>query len=233
MWRVIEVAMFWNDDEDEQRAYRPPTDIFDLTFKLHGQSIAIDHAASLANALRDKIAPEACQRLGVHGIRLAISGNGWMRSEADDARVPLPRRARLAVRLHRRDYDEVMRISHSRIDLEGHEIGIGESRVRDLSTLDTLFARSVACAPDQSESDFLTDVDAELRTLGIEANKMLCGRSGRIRTEDGGIFTRALLIAGLRPRDSVALQRHGLGPHRLLGCGLFVAHKGIDPVSGV
>ncbi|MDE0301598.1 MAG: type I-MYXAN CRISPR-associated protein Cas6/Cmx6, partial [Gammaproteobacteria bacterium] len=35
----------------------------------------------------------------------------------------------------------------------------------------------------------------------------------------------------LDPEQSVNLQRQGLGPERLLGCGLFLPHKSIAPVA--
>jgi hypothetical protein len=59
---------------------------------------------------------------------------------------------------------------------------------------------------------------------------MLCGMSGSVRTADGELFTRALLVADLKPAQSVTLQQRGIGGERLLGCGLFVPHKGIDAV---
>ena len=55
-------------------------------------------------------------------------------------------------------------------------------------------------------------------------------RPGEIRRADGTLFTRALLVADLSPEESVKLQQLGLGKDRLLGCGLFVPHKGIDAV---
>ena len=73
-------------------------------------------------------------------------------------------------------------------------------------------------------------VAAELRALDIDVSKMICGKSGEIRAGGRSIFTRALMVAGLKPEESVRLQRHGLGEDQLLGCGLFVPHKGIDAV---
>ena len=59
---------------------------------------------------------------------------------------------------------------------------------------------------------------------------MICGRSGEISGANGSLFTRALMVADLSPEESVSLQQQGLGDDRLLGCGLFVPHKGIDAV---
>ena len=39
------------------------------------------------------------------------------------------------------------------------------------------------------------------------------------------------VVAGLGPDESVRIQERGVGPHRKLGCGLFIQHKGIEPVA--
>jgi hypothetical protein len=38
------------------------------------------------------------------------------------------------------------------------------------------------------------------------------------------------MIADLPVEESLRLQKTGLGPHRYLGCGLFIPHKGIKDV---
>ena len=58
-------------------------------------------------------------------------------------------------------------------------------------------------------------------------------RSGLIRTDAENIFTRSLMIADLKPDESVRLQKQGIGEGRNLGCGIFVPHKGIDAVYNV
>jgi CRISPR/Cas system CSM-associated protein Csm4 (group 5 of RAMP superfamily) len=39
------------------------------------------------------------------------------------------------------------------------------------------------------------------------------------------------MLASLTPDESLRLQQHGLGPHRTMGCGIFIPHKGIDAVK--
>jgi CRISPR-associated protein Cas6 len=119
---------------------------------------------------------------------------------------------------------------NQRLQIGRQEVTVGSSVMRKLSSIGTLYARAVCCDREQSETDFLTEVAALLQQMNIEVSKMICGRCGEIRTRDGTVFTRALMIADLEPEESVALQQRGLGEGRLLGCGLFVPHKGIDPV---
>jgi hypothetical protein len=39
------------------------------------------------------------------------------------------------------------------------------------------------------------------------------------------------MLAGLTPAQSLALQRHGLGALRKLGCGVFIPHKDIGDLN--
>ena len=222
--------MYWNEGEAQATEYPVPKDVFDLLFRLRGTSLDIDHAGALARALRELLPSPVCERIGVHGVRLAVSGNGWQRPQQPDAELPLSRRARLVIRLHEEDLDEVMRISRRRLRLGAQEIEVGEGSIRPLSVSAALHARAVAADPAESEARFLERVAGELKAMRIEVGKMICGRAGRIRDNGDSLFTRALLVADLGADESIRLQRNGVGEGRLMGCGLFVPHKGIDPV---
>ena len=164
---------------------------------------------------------------------MAASGNGWNRPQQTTTEMPLSRRSRLAIRLHREDYNELAGISDQVLQLGRQQLEIGASSIRKLSSMASLYAGAVCCDPDQSEPDFLAQVATELRELGIAVTRMICGRSGQIRSNQGPLFTRALLVADLKPEESVCLQQRGLGDTQQLGCGLFVPHRGIDPVYSV
>jgi len=222
--------MYWREDDDSKPEFEVPAEVYDLVFSLRGSRLQIDHAHALAEALRCRLKVETCQRIGVHGVHMAGSGNGWNRPEQSDAELPLSRRTRLAIRVHRDDHEEVASLSRQTLQLGEQQLRLGESSIRKLSSLGCLYARAVCCDREQSESDFLTEVATSLQGLGIDVAKMICGRSGEIRGRDGPLFTRALLVADLSPEESVVLQHRGLGDDRLLGCGLFVPHKGIDAV---
>lgn len=223
--------MYWREDEGDANDRQPPQDFFDLSFRIRGEQLAIDHAFALASAIRDHLDPELCERIGVHQIRVAESGNGWNRPDHEGASLRLSKRVRLVIRVHQHDRDSLEQLCGKTLDIAGESIQIGETSPRPLSTLDTLFARAVACDLEQPEEVFLTNVAAELDGLGITVKKMLCGTSGLIRTDSADIFTRSLLVAGLQPREAIALQRHGIGGQRILGCGLFVGHKGIEAID--
>ena len=222
--------MFWREDKQAKDEYRVPDDVFDLVFKLRGESLDIDHAHALSEALQQHLSADTCARIGVHGVRLAGSGNGWNRPEQIDAIMPLSRRARLIIRVRQEDSDAVTQITNQTLQVGRQTVEIGTSSIRKLSSMSTMYARAVCCEREQSEDDFLQDVADQLGAMGIQVSKMICGRSGAIRTAGNTVFTRALLVADLKPEESVRLQQQGVGEGRLLGCGLFVPHKGIDAV---
>jgi len=222
--------LFWRDLDEPEARFEVPDDVFDLVFRLRGERLAIDHAHALAQALQSRLGKAVCDRIGVHGVHMADSANGWNRPENTGAEMPLSRRARLVIRLRRDDHDEVGRISDQTLKLGESELHIGESSIRKLSSLGNLHSRAVCCDPEQTEPEFLAQAAADLQQLDIEVARMICGRCGEVRRDTGSVFTRALMVADLKPAESVTLQQRGMGGGRLLGCGLFVPHRGIDPV---
>jgi hypothetical protein len=60
---------------------------------------------------------------------------------------------------------------------------------------------------------------------------MLCGRVTAVATPQRTYQTRSLMLAGLTRAHALALQRHGLGGERMLGCGLFIPHKDIGDLG--
>ena len=227
------MSMFWRENKESEKEFQVPDDVFDLLFRLRGTSLEIDHAYALFEALRSHLDADTCDKIGVHGVHMAGSGNGWNRPEQIGAMLPLSRRARLVIRVHRDDSDEVTRITDKTLQIGSQQLEVGESSIRKLSTISTLYARAVCCDRDQSEDEFLARVAEMLNAMNIKVSKMICGKSGEIRTAGKTIFTRALLVADLDPEESVTLQQLGIGDEQMLGCGLFVPHKGIDAVHSV
>jgi hypothetical protein len=72
------------------------------------------------------------------------------------------------------------------------------------------------------ELSFVDAVAAELKVLDV-AGRAICGRHQV--TEAGAIQGFSLMLDGLNPTHALCLLEAGLGPHRRLGCGLFVPHR--------
>lgn len=216
--------MYWQE-ELEAGAFVVPDDVIDLAFAITCRALPVDHAQALYTAVAAVLPwladePEA----GIHSIHGADSGNGWERPE--DVLL-LSRRTRLMLRLPKERAEEAQALSGHVLDVAGHEMTVGAAKSRRLCKTTTLYARYLSFADTRSEADFLAACAAVLRERGIKAKKILCGKTRTLHTDDGPLETRSLMLADLSLEDSVRLQERGIGTHRRIGCGLFIAHKSV------
>lgn len=228
-------TLFWSEDERPD-LIQIPEDVVDLVFAIDCQSIPVDHAHLLARALQTAL-PWLTEESGVtpHSIHVAGSQNGWERpAHGTDSILMVSRRTRLTIRAHQTQVADLLtQLPGARLDLAGHVLTLGAGRIRPLSRETTLFARYVALdtasvAPD--EQGFLDTAARLLAKMDIRVRKALCGKSTPLANPNGPVQTRSLMLASLTVEESIRLQQHGLGVHRLMGCGLFIPHKGIEAV---
>ena len=76
----------------------------------------------------------------------------------------------------------------------------------------------------------MASVSAELAELGI-GGLPVCGMHRHLQVAARLQDTFSLMLHQLTPAQSMLLQQRGLGPQRLLGCGLFVPHKSAAAVG--
>lgn len=225
--------MYWSQDESHPDS-AVPDDIVDCLFAVDCRQLPVDHAYALSTALL-RVCPWMAEEpgLGIHVVHVAGSQNGWERPAHGIANhLQLSRRTRLTVRVPRTRRDHLLAVlPGTRIEVADCPLTFGPGKVRLLSKEPTLFARFVVTAAGQDEEDFLQTTANTLATAAIPVRKALCGKTTRLATPDGDILTRSLMLAGLRTDESIRLQQLGLGPHRLMGCGIFIPHKGIDAVN--
>ncbi|MGD8307906.1 MAG: type I-MYXAN CRISPR-associated protein Cas6/Cmx6 [Chromatiales bacterium] len=219
--------MFWQE-ENPKDAFQVPDDLVDVLFSLKGRQIPVDHAYALSAALQDALPwlagePEAA----VHLIHVAGSQNGWERPED---LLHLSRRTKLVLRLPAARLEDARGLVGRTLDLSGHAVEVGDFTTRPLSRQGTVFARYVVSDRSEDESAFLERMAAELSAMAVRIRKALCGKSAVIRTPDGPVHTRSLMLADLTPEESIRVQRQGLGTLRKMGCGIFIPHKGIAAV---
>lgn len=225
--------MFWSEDEKPEE-FQAPDNVIDLSFKVSCKQIKLDHAWALTDALIDllpwlKDEPQAA----VHHIYIPQSGNGWVRSDDfDDELIQLSRRTRLKIRIPRLKLEALQAITGKTIAIEGNDLTFGASELHLLSTMTTIVARHVHIpGTDDDEQAFLLSAQKQINALGIQARKMLCGKSHQLKTPDGMIKTRSLMIADISPEESIRLQEHGIGDYYRYGCGIFIPQKGITAVN--
>jgi CRISPR-associated protein Cas6 len=193
----------------------------DVAFAIKGRSLPRDHAQALADALQAQLPwlrghPTA----GIHGIKL-VPGNepeGW-----------LSRRARLLLRVPRSQVPALAALAGCTLGLGDADLRLGDARPHDLVPHATLYAYFVAAGSDD-EAAFMRQVHADLDRLGVQA-QAVCGKSQQRRSSGGPLHGFSLMLHQLTADDSLTLLRCGLGPHRELGCGLFVPHKSAAAVG--
>jgi CRISPR-associated protein Cas6 len=227
------IDVFWNEESDEQERFFVPENVLDVVFAVRDcPCLPAEHAYALSQALHQALPwMDEEERVGVHPIYGAESGNGWQRPEDPDAPIYLSRRQKMILRVPQERVEDVKQLSGQTLEIDSYSLTVGdEARTRLLSDLPTLFARNVATEPGLNEDEFLARVAEELREMDIQVKKMMASIEREIRTPQGPVHTRGLMLADLMPEDSVRLQEEGLGPHRKLGCGLFVPQKGIKAV---
>jgi CRISPR-associated protein Cas6 len=192
----------------------------------------VDHAWALRDALVSMLPwlgdePGA----GIHSLHVADSGNGWQRPDNPDDLLYPSRRTRLSLRLPRSRVTDAEKLKGATLDIAGNPLIVEQASVRGLSDLTTLFSRYVVAGEGEDEAAFLAEALRRLQAMGIRPRKMICGIERHLGTPEGRIRTRSLMLAELAVDESVRLQQQGLGPHRLLGCGLFIPHKGIQEIG--
>lgn len=229
---MSQVSLYWEEDA-ARTPVGVPDDVVDLAFRTDCRSLPVDHAYALSQAVQGILPWFANEPLaGLHLIHGADSGNGWYRPEgAAGDLLYLSRRTRFALRLPKGRLADARVLSGRALDVAGSHLVLGEASVRPLSRDGTIYARYVVGRAADPEAVFLEQVAAELRALGVRFKKVLCGRSHVLAAPEGEVYTRSVLLADLPPEDSIRLQQRGLGPGRKLGCGLFIAHKGLARVN--
>ena len=222
--------MRWEEDSNHE-ALAFTAGAVDVAFRLSGRWLPADHAGALREAVV-KILPwlEDEPGAGIHSIHGAASGNGWERpARGAGEMLALSRRTRLVLRVPVHRTGDTDALCGRRLDVGGCQLTTGARQRRELRPAGTVFARYVVDEASGNEERFVDRVASELEARSVTARKLLCGRSHRIGLAHGMLTARSLLIADLGHDESLAIQCSGIGPGRLLGCGLFVPHKGIGP----
>lgn len=199
----------------------PEATMVDMVFPLAGQSLPRDHAQPLQQALLQALPwlaedPQA----GIHPVKV-VPGN--------EAQAWLSQRARLLLRLPRQRVDAAAELAGQTLALADGTLRLGVPHLRELLPHATLYAYAVA-APSDDEADFLLAVDAELAQLQVRSQRV-CGKRHSRQLHGRDMTTFSLMLHALSPAHALRIQEHGLGPHRLLGCGIFVPHKSAAAVG--
>lgn len=222
--------MFWQED-DKKDVISTSDLVVDLSYKIDCKQIPTCHAWDLSQALYEvlpwlKEEPEA----GIHQIHGATSGNGWERPP-DGELIHLSKRTRMNLRVPTSRIGDANALVGETLDILGHSVVVGQMTTKHINPLSTIFSRYIVVQDGMSEDDFLRWIVDELKARNMQVRKLLCGIGHQFEANGEIIETRSLMIADLDKASSIALQEIGIGPHRHLGCGIFMPHKGIKAVG--
>ena len=224
--------MYWNEDSTEVAEYKVPEDIIDVNFRIKCAQLKLDHIDALSQAMCRKL-PWLAEEpgSGIFSIHGAESGNGWIRPQNPDDLVYPSRRTLFTLRISNQRLAAAKALQGDQIEVDGVSLEFGKCSVRPLSRLTTLFCRYVELGQVDDEDAFLEQTFKALQRLDIQPKKMMCGRVTQLTLNGQLSATRSLMVDGIDVTQSVLLQQRGIGSGRLLGCGLFLPHKGIDAVN--
>jgi CRISPR-associated protein Cas6 len=192
----------------------------DLVFDAASPEIPSDHACLLFQALLGYLPwLEDEPGVGVHAIRGADTGKNTL---------CLGHRAKLWLRIPQHRLGDTKVLEGKSLRLGEGSLQLGPSSVRPLTPFATLNARMVVTGP-ADEGEFFARAKDELAAMGISCG-MICGKRRQVVLGDAVLQGYALMLHGLKPEESLRLQREGLGLHRRYGCGIFLPHKSIKSV---
>lgn len=198
----------------------PPRRV-DVAFPLQGRALPRDHRLALAQAMSQRLPWLADDpHAAVHPVKL-VQGSGEP--------ALLSARSRLVLRIARERAAELHGLAGSTLQVAGHEIVLGEPQLRELLPHTTLYAHFVD-AGDADEAGFLDAVAAELQQLDVSCHRV-CGREQEWQGPRQALHGFSLMLHGLRAAAALRVLEHGLGAHRLMGCGVFVPHKSAAAVG--
>ncbi|MDD2880220.1 MAG: type I-MYXAN CRISPR-associated protein Cas6/Cmx6 [Rhodoferax sp.] len=193
----------------------PQATAVDVVFPVDGNSLARDHAQALQEALcRQWPWLESEVQTGIHTIKL-VPGT--------QAQAMLSRRTKLLLRVPTHRTPELLASAGVDLVVTDQPMRLGTPHTRELFPHATLYAYNVA-ATNADEVAFMADVTRELAELGIGGERV-CGKRQQLTLNGGVLNTFSLMLHALAPEHSLRVQCLGLGPHRLLGCGIFIPHK--------
>ena len=187
--------------------------IIELSFRLLGRTIPVDHGYALYAAL-SRVVPELhdAQEVGIPPVRGVYAGGGVLH---------LAPFSRLTIRLPHDQIRSVLKLAGKTVDVASHTLHIGIPNARALLPVANLRARLVTIKGFLEAEPFAEAAKRQLHSLGI-AGELLLGTRRTLRIKDKQVVGFDAVITELTAEESLILQERGLGGRRRMGCGVFV-----------
>ncbi|NOZ53212.1 MAG: type I-MYXAN CRISPR-associated protein Cas6/Cmx6 [Gammaproteobacteria bacterium] len=224
--------MYWEQDKKSDTFTVIPDRVVDLVYSISCRALPVDHAYALSQAIQAELSWFAEEPLAaIQTIHVAESGNGWFRPDSPEQLLYPSKRTKLILRIPKHRIEDAASLLRKTLQVDGNPVTITRMSQRPLSAITTLFCRYVIISAEQSESQFLESALNAFKAMNVYPRKMLCGKETLMRTPHGLLKPRSLMLADLKYEESIVLQQNGLGVHRMMGCGIFLPHKGINEIG--
>ena len=192
----------------------------DVSFEVRCERLPRDYGYALFRALADELGwLEEDTAAGVHPLHGTASADGSLF---------LGKRARLILRLTAARAEQALALTGTRLAL-GSGLEVGPGRLRELMPYATVYSHFVSTGA-EDEAEFFGQAAALLKAVGLPET-MITGKAHAASTPEGKMHGFSLLLHGLTPAQSLAVQASGLGEGRKLGCGIFIPHKSVVAVG--
>jgi CRISPR-associated protein Cas6 len=191
----------------------------DIAFSLSADGvIPSDHGYQLYAAL-SRVLPQLHKANGI-GIH-PLCGR-----QIGQRKLKLLRDTQLALRCGVQTVGELIQISGKTLKLAGAHLHIGVPRVIGLRPCAFLRSRLVTIKGYLERDSFLEAAQRQLQSLGLSAQAVpVLGKRRTLRIKEREIVGYELMVRNLTPEESLAVETHGVGGRRHMGCGIFAPWK--------
>lgn len=198
----------------------------DVAFSLTGDRVPAEHGYGLFSAMCRLIGDlHGASWLSVHPIRGEPNRDGTLTLRPDELALRL--------RVDPAYLERVLPMEGATLNIEGHVVKVGASRVLPLEPVEELGARMVVLKDNIERDEFEAYLRRRLDVVDVSAaveipmpkGEAAAGQhpDGRrvLRIRQQAIVGYPVILRGLSAEDSLRVQGLGIGGRQRFGCGVF------------
>lgn len=192
------------------------TAYIDLAFQITcATPLPSDHGYALFSAISGVLPSlHDSNSVAIHPIRGTQVGN---------RQIQLDDKSRLTLRTAVSDIPKYLLLAGKQLNVLHAKIQVGVPEIRSLYPAETLRSRLVTTKNCLDLSRFEAEIKRQVTVLDSDAiPSFRIGKRRTIRIRDREVVGYEVVIEGLSPSLSLAIQVHGIGGRRHMGCGVFV-----------
>ena len=188
----------------------------DLSFKLMGKPIPVDHGYALYSAV-SRIIPElhTDDQIGIKLLRGRYIGNGLL---------DISPFSHLILRLPVSRITRYIRLAGHHLDIKASKLTIGVPQTKALVPSAAVYAHLVSTKNGHDPQRFENEIARQIRSLDSKA-KFVVGKRRTFGVHGKQVVGYSLMVHELTAEESITIQEIGLGGRRKMGCGFFESQR--------